>query len=101
MMKYDLNNFIVKYQDKDYITILMELTKEVQHLDNAFVKLKRNQYDEGLTDYRSHVGDFLFYLNTGVIPGGIGVTGIKKFLPIITNLVEKAQLKPELLNQLK
>lgn len=96
-MNYDLNEFVLKYQDKDYITILSDLNKEVVHLDNRFVKLKRNEYDNGLSDYRKHVGDFLFFLNSGVVPGGIGITGLKIFFPIIKNLVDKNQLKPEVL----
>ncbi|MNR44041.1 hypothetical protein D3C85_1627340 [compost metagenome] len=97
-MKYDLNSFVEEYQDKDYITILKDLNKEINHLDVLYSKLKRSEYDYGLTEYRKHVGDFLFFLNTGVVPNGIGIVGLKIFLPIVQNLVQKNQLIPKVLN---
>ncbi|MGV3704527.1 MAG: hypothetical protein ACO1NU_04030 [Arcticibacter sp.] len=100
-MKYDINDFILKYQDADFLTLIVEVTKEVQHLDARYMRLKRNEYDEGLGYYRDHVGDFLFYLNSGMVPAGIKLTGLQKFLPIIENLVNKGQFKPEALNVFK
>lgn len=100
-MKYDINDFILKYQDADYLTLIVEVTKEVQQLDARYMRLKRNEYDEGLSYYRDHVGDFLFYLNSGMVPAGIKLDGLQKFLPIIENLVTKGQFKPEALNVFK
>ncbi|KIQ22765.1 hypothetical protein RT99_06645 [Flavobacterium sp. MEB061] len=97
-MKYDLNSFVEEYRDKDYINILKDLNKEISHLDVLYLKLKSSEYDYGLTEYRQHVGDFLFFLNTGVVPNGIGIVGLRNFLPIVTNLVQKNQLKPSILN---
>ena len=100
-MIYDLNDFILKYQDADFITLITQISKEVQHLDALFMRLRRNEYDNGLTYYREHVGDFLFYLNTGVVPAGIQITGLEHFRPIIENLVNKGQFRPEALNIFK
>jgi len=100
-MKYDLNDFILKYQDADFLTLIEEVTREVKYLDARYLRLKRNEYDDALTYYREYVGDFLFYLNTGVVPVGIKITGLHKFLPIIENLVSKGQFRPEALNIFK
>ncbi|MGE6220429.1 hypothetical protein ACQKCH_11430 [Nubsella zeaxanthinifaciens] len=100
-MKYDLNDFILKYQDADFLTLIVEVTKEVRQLDARYMRLKRNQYDEGLGYYRDHVGDFLFYLNCGIVPAGIGLKGLQKFQPIIENLVNKGQFKPQALDIFK
>lgn len=100
-MEYDIKKLVLKYQDKNYAEILTELTKEVTHLDQLYAKLKRSEYDNGLTDYRTHAGDFLFFINSGAVPAGIGLSGLKLFLPIIVNLVDKGQLKPEVLNLFK
>ncbi|ALL05467.1 hypothetical protein AQ505_08155 [Pedobacter sp. PACM 27299] len=100
-MKYDLNDFIVKYQDVDFITLIVQISKEVQQLDASYKRLNRNDDDNGLTYYREYVGDFLFYLNTGVVPAGIQINGLREFLPIIENLVHKGQFKPEVLNLFK
>ncbi|PRD56741.1 hypothetical protein [Sphingobacterium gobiense] len=90
-MNYNLSDFISKYKDADYITLITEVPKEVQQLDARYLRLKRNEDDNGLTYYRKHVGDFLFYLNTGVVPSGIQITGLREFLPIIEDLVRKGQ----------
>ena len=100
-MIYDLNNFVLKYQDKEYINIIIDLNKEVQHLDALYSRLKKNEYDNGLVAYREYLGDFLFYLNSGVVPAGIGKKGLMMFLPILENLVQKGQLKSEVLDLFK
>lgn len=58
-MKYDLNDFIVKYQDEDFISLIVQISKEVQQLDARYMRLNRNDDDNGLTYYREYVGDFL------------------------------------------
>lgn len=100
-MNYDLNHFIAKYKDSDYIDLVELLSREVPNLDARYLRLKRNEYDYGLKNYREHVGDFLFYLNTGMIPAGIQITGLSKFQPIIENFVRKGQFKPEALDIFK
>lgn len=99
-MNYDLNNFVQKYQDKNLGEILSFLFREVPHLDRLHAKLKRNQDDGGLIFYRAHLGDFLFFLQSGVVPAGIGKDGLALFRPILENLVQKNAYKPEVLDLL-
>lgn len=97
-MEYDLQQFITKNKDKDWHILIVEIPKELRHLDEKYSKLKRNEYDNGLTNYRKHVGDFLFFLNNGIVPAGIGIEGLKNFLPIVEKLVAKNQLIPKVLD---
>ncbi|MEQ7802238.1 hypothetical protein ABDJ41_20750 [Pedobacter sp. ASV1-7] len=99
-MNYNLNTFVQKYQHKDLGEILAFLFREVPHLDGLYAKLKRNQDDGGLIFYRAHLGDFLFFLQNGVVPAGIGKDGLALFRPILENLVQKNTFKPEVLNLL-
>lgn len=100
-MDYNLEQYILKYENADYLHLLEQTTKEVEHLDKIYLNIKKNHDDDGLIYYRKHVGDFLFYLNCGVVPADIGLNGLKKFLPLITNLVKKGQLKKEALEIFK
>jgi hypothetical protein len=100
-MTFDINNLVSKYQDKNFIDILSELTKEVNHLDNLHRNIKKHKdiSEYQFQEYRKYAGDFLYFLNTGGTPAGIGIDGLKKFLPIITNLVDKGQLKKDVLER--
>lgn len=101
-MKYSIENLTLKYQDKSWMEIIDELSKEVRALDRVYNKLKYPLDYEGerISAYRKYAGDLLFYLNCGVIPAGIGIEGMQNFIPIIKNLVDKGHLKNEALNKL-
>ncbi len=100
-MEFEIESLVKKYKDKDLPVIWSELTSEVIHLDKLFSKYrpKHNSSDNGLKEYREYAGDFLFFLNTGVTPVGIGIEGLRILLPVIKNLVEKGQLKKEILDR--
>lgn len=82
-----------------------------QSSDAKIIKLDRIYFYPGkykhissnykFKNYRKHAVDFLFFLNTGIIPATIGLNGLKQFLPIIKNLVKEGQLKEEVLNIFK
>ncbi len=100
-MTFDINNFIHKYKDKNFIEIRTDLTEEVKYLDNLLRNIKKHKdiSEYQLQEYRKYAGDFLFFLNTGGTPAGIGIEGLKKLLPIITNLLDKGQLKSDVLER--
>lgn len=103
-MAWEIKELIKKYQDKDFIEIHKSLTTELKELDRIYFypgKYKHISSNYKFKNYREHAGDFLFFLNTGMIPATIGLDGLKRFLPIINNLVNKGQLKKEVLNILK
>ena len=100
-MTFDLEKLVDKYKDKSYIDIIVELTKEVQHLDNLWIKPKLVPTDQRyeLEKYRDYAGDLLYFMNTGGTPATIGLNGLRRFLPIISNLVEKGQLTKDVLDR--
>lgn len=102
-MNFKIENLVSKYQDKEFIDIISELTNEVNHLDKLWVNRKKHKEisEYQLEEYRKYAGDFLFFLNTGGTPARIGIDGLKKFLPIITNLVDKNQLKKDVLERFR
>lgn len=103
-MEYEIEELVQKYQDKDIIELRESLTAEVKELDRIYFypgKYKHISSDHKFMKYRDYAGDFLCFLNTGITPATIGIEGLKHFLPIIRNLVEKGQLKKEVLNIFK
>lgn len=86
---YNLNYFIEQIQGKDLEAVYLTLQEEISSLDVVSRTIKNNDpmYDNFL-EYRKYVGDFLFFLNCGVVPAGIGKDGLKKFSPVIIHLVE-------------
>jgi hypothetical protein len=101
-MKFDINELIEKYQDKELFDIIVELTREVEYLDKLWRKTdKKAPYVYQLEKYREYAGDFLYFLNTGGTPAGIGLEGLKHFLPIIQNLVNKGNFKETVLDRFK
>lgn len=100
-MKYEINNLVLKYQDKDWIDIVVSLTQECKNLEILHDNIKRHkdisEYD--LLKYKKYAIDFLYFLNTGGTPAGIGIDGLKMFLPIINNLVEKGQMTSDVLKR--
>ncbi len=103
-MAWEIEELIRKYQDKDFIELHKSLAKEVKELDRIYFypgKYKHISSNYKFKRYREHAIDFLFFLNTGMIPATIGLNGLKQFLPIIKDLVKKGQLKEEVLNIFK
>ncbi len=95
-MNYEKEDLLNKYKDKNFIEIISELTDEVKHLDriNQNKKAFKITSDYQFTEYRDYAGGFLYFLNTGGKPAG---NVLNFFLPVITNLVNKGQLKKEVL----
>lgn len=100
-MTFDIDNLVSKYKDKDFIDIVIELTKEVQHLDNLWKNHHKHKEVSAyeLERYRKYAGDFLYFMNTGGTPAEIGLNGLRHFLPVINNLVEKKQFKLDVLDR--
>jgi hypothetical protein len=102
-MQFDKNDLIKKYINKDLFDIIYELSSEIERLDKLHLNInhKSNRHLSAyqLREYREYAGDFLFFLNSGITPAGIGIDGLKFFLPIINNLVDKGQLKQSVLDR--
>lgn len=97
-MQFDKNQLFEKYNNKDLFAIISELSAEVTYLDNLYCNIKRHKdiSEDQLLEYRKYAVDFLFFLNTEKTPSGIGIEGLRNFLPVITNLVGKGLEKSAL-----
>jgi len=93
-MNLDLNYFIDKNLNKDLIELIIDITKEVDSL-KKWKCPKDLEYSK--EKYLDTIGDFLQFLNTGTIPAGIGINGLKKFKPIITYLANGKGLTKDVL----
>jgi len=58
---------------------------------------KGNIDDSSRREFRDQVKQFLFFMRTGVKPDRVTDTDWKKYLIVVEPLVEKGQLKPEVL----
>ena len=99
-MPYDLNSLNKKYKDKNYLEIVHHLSLEVMGMEKIISKIPKNDKYR-FEDYFNHAGDLLYFLNTGAVPGTIGLEGLRLFLPIFQNLVAKGQLKESALDCFK
>jgi hypothetical protein len=89
-----LDIFLGKYLGKNRLDIQIELSDEIDILDKRY---KKNELDDEAKNYRTYGGEFLFFLNTVVVPANIGISGLKDFLPIITELVNRGDLPANVL----
>lgn len=58
-----------------------------------------NSYD--LERYKEHIHDLAFLLHNKIVPGNTGIEGLKIFMPIINNLIEKKQIDKSYLSMLE
>lgn len=101
-MEFDINELVERYKAMDFLSIHQDLAREVNRLDVLAQRPAKGRNDYAhykMMEYRKYAGDFLFFLNTGVTPNGIGLEGLKIFLPVIQSLVDQKQLKKEVLDR--
>ncbi len=93
-MPYNVNDLIEKYKDSTISQILTFLPVEVEQLDAKWIKLKDNELaaNRNLNDYRNHAGALLFYITSGGVIPFKPDADMKKFIPIVQNLVEKGEV---------
>ncbi len=81
-MDYLIKSFNEKHKNKTYHHLIIDISEEVAYLD----RIKKDFYT---TKYHQYIGDFLFFLKTGIEPAGIKAEGLKLFLPVINQLTGK------------
>jgi len=97
MEKYAIENIVTELSGLDFIDVLVKIKEEVKGLE--LIKIDRKNADYySYSNYKKYCGDFLYFLNTGSVPVGIGIDGLRLFLPVIKSLASKGQLKKEALD---
>jgi hypothetical protein len=87
----EIDNIVDKYKDKEFFDIIFELEKEVVRL--KLIKGRKQH----LTDYINSAKEVLFFLQSGIKPAGISDWEFRKMKPLIEKLVEKGNLKKEIM----
>jgi hypothetical protein len=103
MKQYDFNKFLNSIGNFNFAEVVIEAEKEVTVVDNALSPGrgrkgldKQVKYEAG--KYRALLGGFLFLLTQGGKPGGVWDEDFQSFRPVIEKLVEKGQLKSNILS---
>lgn len=101
MNRYDISKFIDKSMDMHYFEFKKYLKDEFKHADNIYVKTKIKDKDREIEirNYWKYLGDFMYFINTDFnnVPAGIGMDGLKVFLPLLESFVQKKQLNKNVL----
>lgn len=98
--KYDIDGYIRKCSNMDYMDVLEYTRKEVEGLRKINLNSKhlRNE-KETIFVYMDFVSEFLFFLQQGIKPCGMREYHFNRTKPIIQNFVARGQWKPESLKQ--
>jgi hypothetical protein len=103
MFPYDINKFIERIKDMDYVQILTEAQQEVYRAESGTsgVKGAVKKRESGALGYAADIKGLIFFLSSGIKPFGVSDYIFYSFKPIIQNLVNKKQFKPEALEVFK
>ncbi len=97
---FNLREFIETVQDKDCLEIISLAQQEVQMAEQRSFSVKgavRNRND-GSTRYAADLKGLIFLLTYGAKPMGVGIA---PFWIICKNLVDRKQIKPEIMTLFK
>ena len=96
---YDINKFIERIKDKDYLDILNDAQREVYMAESGTsgVKGAVKKREAGALEYAADLKGLIFFLGSGIKPHGVSDRVFFSFEPICKNLVDKKRLKPEVL----
>ena len=97
-MDLDLNHFTERNKEKDIIELTGIIQSELYQLKRLRIT-EDNSYD--VERYKEHIHDLVFFLQNRIIPGNTGIAGLKIFMPIIYNLIEKKQIDKSYLSMLE
>jgi hypothetical protein len=88
----ELDNIVEKYKDKELFEIITELQREVSRLKSTKGRAEK------FNDYINSAREVLFFLQSGVKPSGLTSFEFNKIKPMVEKLVEKGNLKKEILD---
>jgi hypothetical protein len=99
--QYDFESFLKRMSTLDYDVILTQASAEVAQVERVSFRVKGapSQREHGSSAYASRIKAFLFYLRSGTKPGSANASEFSMYKPVIVELVNKKQLKPEILRQ--
>ena len=103
---YRFPSFLDRVKDLDYLEMIKAAEREAQLIDRGLFPGRgrrgiRKEYRYLALEYRRLLGGFLFFLTVGMQPNGVSDNEFHSFKPAIENIVQKGQLKSEILDLFK
>jgi len=80
----------------DRVEIVMYTTEELEQAERSSDRV-RSASPKGSMDYADRVGEFLFWMNTGVRPANAREGDFRLYRLVAEELVKKGQFKPSVL----
>jgi len=99
---YNFEKFLEVMRDKNLPEIqLLASTeaREAERLSSSSSKGIEKATKMRIGYYSKRVGEFAFFMKSGIKPGGIDERDFELYRPICEKLVENGQFKPDILNR--
>jgi hypothetical protein len=100
MSPYDFGAFLRSVQDLDYLEILQAAEQQVYGIEPGLSRVRgapeRRRLGGG--KYVAKLKKLLFFMRSGVRPGGIDEVDFQAYRPVCVSLVRRGQFKPEILD---
>ena len=102
--EYSFEKFLDNIKDKNLPEIQLIASREAEEaerLSSSSIRgvSKTKKIDIGY--YKKRVGEFAFFMGSGIKPGGVDEEDFKFYQPICEILVKKGQFLPSVLNNFK
>ena len=98
--QFDFAGLIERLKDLDYLEMLEYADRSAAAAEGHTSRVSAKKIDQhGSADFRYKVGPLLFFLRSGVKPGGITEADWLLSRSLVERLVAKGQMKQEALDQ--
>jgi hypothetical protein len=98
-MDFNIDDFIAEAKTKTWLELIAHCEKQLNWLDNiTFSKkspFKEKEYQ--VRRYRDFIGEYLFFLRSGIKPAGMREDDFQRTKEITLELVNKKNLKEDVL----
>jgi len=98
---FDIRKFVEKIKEEDLPEIIEKTSREAKRIENKSFNKKgaKRARKEGSIEYLENLKGLLFFLKKGKKPDSVSDEVFQKYRPIIKNLVQKGELKKEILEK--
>jgi len=98
--RYDFGAFLRSIEEQDYEDILRSATREVARVEPSLsgVRGAPERRRLGGFEYVDRLKKFLFFMRSGIRPGGLDDHEFGAYRQICERLVERGQFKPSVLD---
>ncbi len=99
MYEYDFNDFLERMSKENHWDILKKAEQEGSNVERSSFGVKGcvDRRKRGSVEYSRKIGEFLFFMRNGIRPSSISDMDFLKYKKVLENLVDKDQMKPEVL----